>query len=68
MTYRDDAVLGSILDRLQRIYGQLQTLIRSGGFSKGVIAALVRARIGFLDAQKKLYQDLDEVYEVEESA
>lgn len=67
MTYRDDALLGSILDRLQRTYAEFTLAIRAGGFSKEVIAALVRAKIGILDTLKRLYQDLDEAYEVEES-
>ncbi len=62
MTYRDDAVLGGLLDRLQRTYVELQVAIRAGGFSREVIAAPVRAKIGIVDVQRDLYADLDDAY------
>ena len=62
MTYRDDVVLGSILDRLQRITVQLQIVISAGGLSREVIAALVKARIGLLDVQRDLFASLDNAY------
>ena len=63
MTYMDDAVLGSILDRLHRTYVEFQVAIRAGGFSKEVIAALVDARIGIVDVQRDLFAALDSAEE-----
>ncbi len=62
MTYMDDAVLGSILDRLQRTYVELQVAIRAGGLPKETVAALVKAKIGIVDVQRNLFNDLDRAY------
>ena len=39
MTYMDDALLGSILDRLQRTYVELQVAISAGGLPKEAVEA-----------------------------
>ena len=65
MTYRDEAVLGSLLDRLQRTYVQFTVVIRAGGLSKEAIAALVQSRVGIVDVQRDLFAALDNVYEKE---
>ena len=67
MTYRDDPILGAIIDRLHRTQAEFQIAIRKGRLNREAVAALVRAKIGILDTLKRLYQDLDEAYEVEES-
>ena len=67
MTYRDDPILGAIIDRLHRTQAEFQIATRKGRLNREVVAALVRARIGILDTLKRLYQDLDDAYPDEES-
>ena len=61
----DDALIGQVLDRLERIIHEIGMTVQAGGLPRSAVEALVDARIGIVSVLAKLNNALAEAEQEE---